>query len=310
MRRPPPLRDFIKYPIVGGTVALAVAVTLALWSGRIDVSALDETVDIRRGQLWRLLTSTLPHVNVLHLVFNVYWTWAFGTLIEETFGHLKTLAIFVLFAVTANGAEYVFLDGGVGLSGVGYGLFGLLWVLSRRNPRFSEAIDQNTVGLFVMWFFACIVMTLAGYPVANIAHGVGAGTGALLGWAISSSPRQRIAAFAALALCVAGVLAGATFARPWINFSKHGGYEEGELGYDALVAERNDEALRWLRDAIRMQPKMASYWFNMGITCDRLKRHSEAMAAYKRARDLEPSNADYQAASKDTNDPVRSRRSG
>jgi membrane associated rhomboid family serine protease len=295
MRRPPPLTDFIKYPIVGGTIALAVGVSLASWSGKIDVSSLYATVDIRRGQLWRVLTSTLPHVNFLHLAFNVYWTWVFGTLIEEMFGHARTLLVFVLLAVAGNGAEYAFLDGGVGLSGIGYGLFGLLWVLSRRDARFSEAVDHNTVLTFVVWFFACIFMTVAGYPIGNVAHGVGAAAGALLGLAISSSGQRRRATAAGLSALVAGVLVGATFARPWINLSKTGGYAEGELAYDALVAQRDKDAIRWYRDATRMQPRIAGYWFNMGIAYERLERNSEAVVAYKRAYDIEPSNPTYQA---------------
>ena len=46
MRRPPPLSDFTKYPITGGTIALAVAVTLAWWSGRFDVTPLLENGEI------------------------------------------------------------------------------------------------------------------------------------------------------------------------------------------------------------------------------------------------------------------------
>ncbi len=302
MRRPPPWTDFLKFPVVSGTIAFAVAVTIASLSGKVDVSPLCETGEIRRGQLWRLLTSALPHVNPMHLVFNVYWIWVFGSLIEESYGHARTFAIFILLTVAANGAEYALLAGGVGLSGVGFGLFGLLWALSRHDRGFVDVIDRNTIRLFVAWFFFCIVLTVSGYPIGNVAHGVGAGAGALLGWTISVSARRRFVGSAVLTILVAAVLLGSTFARPWINLSKYGGYDEGKFGYDALVADHNDEALRWYRDATRMQPRMASYWFNMGIAYDRLKRHSEAISAYKRAKDLEPSNADYQAASHEDDD--------
>lgn len=293
MRRAPQWTDFKKYPVVSATIVTAVVVTFACWSGKVDVKTLSETVEIRRGEIWRLLTSSFPHGDILHLAFNVYWTWVFGTLVEEQFGSFKTLAIFILLAVAANGAEFAVLTGGIGLSGIGYGLFGMLWVLSRRDRRFAGVIDQKTIGLFVAWFFFCIFLTGAGYPIGNVAHGVGAITGALLGWAIVSEVPQRRALSALLIILVIGVLVGVTIARPWINVSKYGGYEEGQLGYDALMAGRNEEAVGWLLDATRMQPAEASYWYDMGIAYDRLGRHSEAGAAYRRAFNLDPSSNEY-----------------
>jgi Flp pilus assembly protein TadD len=46
------------------------------------------------------------------------------------------------------------------------------------------------------------------------------------------------------------------------------------------------------------QPRTASYWFNIGIAYDRLGQRSQALAAYERARDLDPANGSYIAASR------------
>ena len=72
------------------------------------------------------------------MAFNDYWLWIFGTVLQEVFGHIKTLALFVRFAVGSSALKFSILSGGVGLSGVGYGLFGLLWILSGRAPRFQR----------------------------------------------------------------------------------------------------------------------------------------------------------------------------
>jgi cytochrome c-type biogenesis protein CcmH/NrfG len=168
-------------------------------------------------------------------------------------------------------------------------------VLSRHNQNLAEVIDQKTAGLFVVWFFFCIFLTVSGTPIANIAHGVGAVAGAVLGWTVSA-PSRRFAGSAAITVLLAATVVGSTLARPWINLSTYRGYDEAKLGYDDLMANRNAEALQWYRDAVRMQPKMASYWFNMGIACERLNQHSSAMAAYKHAYDLEPSNTNYRDA--------------
>jgi tetratricopeptide (TPR) repeat protein len=242
-------------------------------------------------------------VNILHLAFNAYWIWVFGTLAEEIFGHLRTFGFFLLLAVAANGGEYAVLSGGVGLSGVGYGLLGMMWVLSRHDRRFTDAVDARTVGLFVAWFFICIIMTLLGTPIANLAHGIGAGTGLMLGFAISKPPiKWRIPAALGLIVLVAVVIAGATIGRPWINFSGDG-YGEANFGYEALRANKNTEAVKWYLDAIRMQPREANYWYNLGVAYNRLNRDREARNAFARAVALDSSDKTYQAATRSDDSP-------
>jgi Flp pilus assembly protein TadD len=91
-------------------------------------------------------------------------------------------------------------------------------------------------------------------------------------------------------------LCGATIARPFINLSGQGGYEEGQWGYAALLANRNRDAVRWFRDAIRYQPRVASFWYDLGIAYQRLDNPQAASTAYQRAYELEPSDASYAEA--------------
>jgi membrane associated rhomboid family serine protease len=259
----------------------------------MDVSPLFETPMIRRGELWRLVTSMFPHAGGLHLVFNVYWLWVFGTLIEEVFGHLKTAALILLFAVGSGAWEFALASGGVGLSGVGYGLFGLLWMLSRYDQRFSDAIDARTVQLFVGWFFFCVVATLTNVmPVANIAHGTGAVLGILTGVAIARPDSRGLTAAGLGAVLFLG-LWGATLGRPRINLSRNGGYEEAKWGYDALLAMKNQEAVRWFRDAVAYQPKVSEFWYDLGVANQRSGTRREALAAYRKAAELGDSSAQY-----------------
>jgi membrane associated rhomboid family serine protease len=292
MRNPPALIDYPRYPAVASTVVLAVGITFAWWL-KEDISMLFATAEIRRGELWRLVTCIFPHLSVLHLIFNVYWLLAFGSIIEEIYGHTKTALLIVFLAFGSNAFEFAFARGGAGLSGVGYGLFGLLWVLSRRDDRFRDAMDQRTVTLFVGWFFFCIVTTLANImPVGNVAHGAGALLGMLTGIAITM-PRYRLLTVSGTAALVLFGLWGATFGRPMVNLSGKAGYEEGKWGYDALIANRNQEAARWLRDATKMQPTVPSYWFDLGIAYQRLGNMPAAKAAYQRAHQLKPDDPKY-----------------
>jgi hypothetical protein len=67
----PKWTEFPKYRVVALTAVLAVGITAAWWA-KVGVSLLFESAEIRRGQLWRLLTSVFPHLDALHLVFNIY----------------------------------------------------------------------------------------------------------------------------------------------------------------------------------------------------------------------------------------------
>jgi tetratricopeptide (TPR) repeat protein len=179
------------------------------------------------------------------------------------------------------------------LSGVGYGLFGLLYVVSKHDDRFKECIDQKTVNLFVGWFVFCIFTTITHmFNVANVAHAAGAAIGWILGYAIVL-PRWRVAIVTSVASVVLFGLAASTVWRPHLNLASKGGYDEGKWGYDALLADQDQEAIRWLRDAVIYQPRMASYWFNLGIAYERENNPAAALAAYHRAHDLEPSNQKY-----------------
>ncbi|MGO9863214.1 MAG: rhomboid family intramembrane serine protease [Terriglobales bacterium] len=292
MRPTPRLSEFPRYPITAGIALLAIGVTVAWWA-KVDVSPLFETAMIRRGEFWRLLTSILPHAGFFHLAFNIYWLWIFGTLIEDTFGHLKTAALIVLFAVGSGAWEFALASGGVGLSGVGYGLFGLIWMLSRHDERFRDAIDGRTVQLFIGWFFLCIVTTLTHImPIANIAHGTGAVLGILAGLAISLPDNRGLSAAGLAAVLFLG-LWGATVGRPRVNLSGTGGYDEAKWGYEALVANKNQEAVRWFRDAVAYQPKAAEYWNDLGVACQRSGNQREALADLRKAAELGDAHAQY-----------------
>ncbi len=292
MRQPQKWTQFYRFPVITGVLILSIALTIAWWC-KVDVGPMFETAMIRRGEFWRLFTNILLHASALHLVFNLYWFWIFGTIIEEVLGHLQTAVLIAVLALGCGSLEFAFASGGVGLSGVGYGLFGMLWVLSSRDERFRDAVDRRTVELFVGWFFFCVFTTLVKwFPVANIAHAAGAVLGILVGFAISS-PGLRITASAAVVSILALGLWGSTLGRPQINRSAYGGYDEAKWGYDALVAGRNEEATRWFRDAVTYKPRMASYWFDLGIAYQRTGKTREAREAYQRAQKLEPAKAEY-----------------
>ncbi|HEY0701984.1 MAG TPA: rhomboid family intramembrane serine protease [Candidatus Acidoferrales bacterium] len=294
----PRYSEFMQYPVVSATAALAVAVTLAWWA-KVDISTLFASPQIGRGQWWRLLTSVLPHINLFHLIFNLSWLWVLGTKIEKIFGHLNTVLLFLILGLGSNAFQYALDEPGVGLSGIGYGLFGLLWVLSARDPRFAGAMDKSTVNLFVGWFFLCVVLTATHvWNVGNIAHGAGAIFGILIGFAIAI-PRLRPSLTLVVVLLSAFSVWGSAWGRPKINFSSNAGWEEAHFAYLAMQDGNYADAVRWSLDSLRYRPNDAPTWYNLGVAYENLGQSDQAYSAYDKAAKLDPNNTDYEKARDD-----------
>jgi GlpG protein len=127
---------------------------------------------LKSGQLWRLVTPVFVHMDLLHLLFNLYWTYQFGLLIESRRGSWRFLGLVLFVAVVSNLAQY-YASGPVfgGLSGIGYGLFGYLWIKSRFDPAAGMQIPPNLVLFFLIWLVVCALGWFG--SVANTAHFVG-----------------------------------------------------------------------------------------------------------------------------------------
>jgi membrane associated rhomboid family serine protease len=294
-REIPPLGRLPAYPVTGGIGLLATVVTLLTASGKWDLARFEMSPRAFSGEPWRLVVSALPHVldfsrmDILHLPMNLYWLWVFGTLIEDVFGHVKTLALVLLLAAGSAAAEYALFRGGIGLSGVGYGLFALLWVLAPRDPRFAGGVDARTTRLMVAWFFFCIVATATKvWAVANVAHGVGALLGALIGLIlVARRPVGRVAAFLFTLAILALSWLGSTRLRPKVNLA-HDVRGSFLLGLHAIQSGRFDEAIAHYKLAVATDPRSAASWYNLGIAYESSHRDDEALDAYKHAYEVDP----------------------
>lgn len=303
MLQPPSLKHIPQYPVTTFVAGLALAVTGMWWSGQnIDGMVMNGQV-WANWELWRALTCTLPHVNFFHVAFNLYWLWVFGTLVERVYGHLKCEGIYLLLAFGSSLAEFTFLSGGVGLSGVGYGLWGMLWVLEKRDPRFADAVDYQTLRLFIFWFFLCIVLTLANVmPVGNIAHGAGAIMGALLGLAATSRGALKWKSIAGLFAVVILSLAGSTVFWPWINLSPYAEPQVEQAGLDALNHNNAPRAVQLLEICTRMRQAPARAWYDLGIAYHHLRKYDDALAAYEHAAQMPDATVEMQEAAENMKD--------
>ena len=212
---------FLRWPPVTLFVIIAAAfITLLYMSGAPEVDWLVESrFAIWHGEVWRFLTSVFVHdkSTPLHIVFNALWMWRLGKGIENWMGSVRFAGFFVVAAVGASAAQFLTGQGGIGLSGVVYALFGFLFVLRNEEEFAADLMPPGVIRLFVAWFFICILLThFNWYPVANVAHGTGAVIGWLLGRAVLSG-RPLLAAAGVGLLCLALTLL-ATLYMPWDGY--------------------------------------------------------------------------------------------
>ncbi len=120
-----------------GIIAVTTIVSLIADLGgsdgnRVLGALLLDKAAVAQGQLWRLATAALVHAslvdNPLHLVFNMYWIWIVGPLVERLYGRWRMLAFYVAFAIAGSLMSFSFgpNQASVGASGAIFGLMGLM----------------------------------------------------------------------------------------------------------------------------------------------------------------------------------------
>ncbi len=137
-------------------------------------------LEIRHGQVWRLITPIFLHFGIFHLLFNLLWLRDFGAILERRTGTLHFAGGVVLIAVLSNLAQYIVGGAGFGgMSGVVYGLFGYLWMRGKVDASYTGLLSPMTATILLVY----LGLGLFGlFPhIANTAHIAGLLTGMALG---------------------------------------------------------------------------------------------------------------------------------
>ncbi len=164
-------------------------------AGRIAIDSAVATYG--RGEYWRLLTPVFLHFGVMHLVFNMLWTWELGRRLEQARGSLTMCALLVLAGAGGNIAQFLADHDAIfgGMSGVIYGLLGYLWLWTRFTGDPRTRLPPGLLGFMLGWLLVCmsgVVEALGFGAIANAAHAVGLVVGMALGAgaALLYSPRD------------------------------------------------------------------------------------------------------------------------
>ena len=140
----------------------------------------------------------------MHIFFNLYMLFNFGSLIERRYDWKRLMMLVLLSAAIPNFVQCTvpeawqgivpgfYSDGYLitslgGMSGVIYGLFGYVWIKSTYDPKFGFRIAQSSIIIMMVWLFGCMFSEQLGigiFPsnVANWAHGIGLVVGMVVGY--------------------------------------------------------------------------------------------------------------------------------
>lgn len=93
---------------------------------------------IRAGDYWRLITPVFIHIGFTHILMNGITLYFIGQYVEQIFGHVRYLIIFLVSGVMGNLASFAFSSNlSAGASTAIFGLFGAFMMLGEsfsNNP--------------------------------------------------------------------------------------------------------------------------------------------------------------------------------
>ena len=107
---------------------------------------------IRNGEYYRLITGIFLHGNLPHLVFNCYALFVIGTQIENFFGKIKYLIIYLFSGLMGSLFSIIFADYlSIGASGAIFGLMGsLLYFGYHYRVYLGNVIKSQIIPLIVL----------------------------------------------------------------------------------------------------------------------------------------------------------------
>jgi len=126
-----------------------------------------------------LITPIFMHADLWHLVMNIYVLYYLGVQMEHFEGTWKLGLVALVAAILSNVAQAVSQGPDfLGISGVDTALFGYVWVKAKYDPASRLFLSNLTIVIFFFFLF----YSLFRGNIANEAHFVGLGVGAIMAY--------------------------------------------------------------------------------------------------------------------------------
>jgi len=139
------------------------------------------------GWYWQLFTSIFIHLNLLHLLGNMFFLLIFGLRAEEIFSLGEYLAVYFLSGLIGNLLTLLLGPWTVsaGASGAIFGMFGAVTMYLRKS------FGQSVIGALMFSFFLLLI-TSGDEQVNVFAHLGGLVAGLIIGYLLAKSRVSQI----------------------------------------------------------------------------------------------------------------------
>ncbi len=136
--------------------------------------------------VWRYFTHAFMHFSLLHILFNLFWWWYIGGMVEKRLGSGKLIVITIISALLSGFIQNKFsgpLFGG--LSGVVYALMSYAWLRGERDPQSGVILPRGLIAFILIWL-------ISGWFISSdVSHGAHF-TGLLVGLAMAFVDTQNV----------------------------------------------------------------------------------------------------------------------
>ncbi|BCG96189.1 hypothetical protein MesoLj131a_50530 [Mesorhizobium sp. 131-2-1] len=220
---------------------------------------------ILNGQWWRLVTATLMHASLVHLLGNSFALWRAGLLLEGLVGRLWFLALFAACAVGGEVASLYMTPATVVAVGASGGIVGLFATAIVLSFHFQSSAKRSLMQTRAISILVPAVLPLFSGPDKGLridysAHIGGAIVGAVLALALMSSwsREQARPRYARAAGVVAGVFALVALGA-LVPISRTYAAYQTESGFTAFFNGRYDDAARLFKQQSEMPGAQVAY---------------------------------------------------
>lgn len=175
----------IKKPIITYAIIAICVIVFILMGGSTDGKTLlsfgaNLGLLVKRGEIYRLLTCAFVHIGIIHLVVNMYSLYVVGSQVENFYGKIKYLVIYLISAVCGSILSIGFNDNVIS-AGASGAIFGLLGAILYFGVKYRTYLGQTIKSQVIPIILINLIIGFTTPGIDNAAH-----IGGLLGGVLSA----------------------------------------------------------------------------------------------------------------------------